>query len=354
MAINQEKILKTLHPRRIWWPVGIGLGFVVLMAFLDPNLNATTFGQIRSFDPSIILWLLLMLAVKDTAYIMRMKYISEGRIPFHRGFYVIILWEFANAVTPSFIGGTGVAIFILMMERLSFGRSLAYVAVMAIMDDLFFVIAAPLVFLLASQPVFPQVSDAQEVLGKSLQGIFYSSYGLLVLYSLLMSYGVLINPRGFKRLILRITSFRLLRRVRRWAYHQANEIVLAGRALRNKGFSYWLPIIFFTIIAWSARYALVNVLLSENQALAIADHLMVFGRHVILWIIMLLSPTPGSSGTAEYFFQLFYGTYSTYNPTLQALLWRLSTYYPYLLLGALLLPRWLRDGLQKNRESFKM
>jgi glycosyltransferase 2 family protein len=61
---------------------------------------------------------------------------------------------------------------------------------------------------------------------------------------------------------------------------------------------------------------------------------------------MLVSPTPGGSGIAEYFFPVFLREYIA-GPagdltTIVALTWRLITYYPYLIIGAFILPFWLR------------
>jgi uncharacterized membrane protein YbhN (UPF0104 family) len=60
-----------------------------------------------------------------------------------------------------------------------------------------------------------------------------------------------------------------------------------------------------------------------------------------MWIILLVSPTPGGSGVAEFIFSDFLGDLI---PNIVwavplALLWRLLTYYPYLFIGAFLIPR---------------
>lgn len=345
MKLDQKKILKTLNPGRIWLPILIGFGIVALMAWLDPDVNRNTITQLQSIDTGVLLLVFMALLFKEGAYMIRIWHITERQIPLIRSVYVILLWEFASAVTPSVVGGTAVAVFILMMERLSFGRSLAYVVVTAIMDNLFFVLTAPIFLLITGGTVFPKVINAQELLGRSLEAIFYISYGLIALYTSLMAYAVLINPKGFKRLILKITFIRFFRKFRRWSYDQANEIVLAGSKLRNRPFNYWLIIGLLTSVAWIARYSMVNILISGYSIISAAEHVMIFGKHVVLWIVMMLSPTPGSTGTAEYFFKIFYEQYIPNSTVLIAMIWRLASYYPYLIVGALILPRWLREGL---------
>lgn len=69
-----------------------------------------------------------------------------------------------------------------------------------------------------------------------------------------------------------------------------------------------------------------------------------------MYVITAFSPTPGGAGIAEY---LFGGFFSDYIPesvgSLVALIWRLITYYPYLILGAIIIPIWIRGIIVKRR-----
>ncbi|HCT71060.1 MAG TPA: hypothetical protein DF409_08540 [Bacteroidales bacterium] len=74
--------------------------------------------------------------------------------------------------------------------------------------------------------------------------------------------------------------------------------------------------------------------------------MLIYARQLMMWVIMLVSPTPGGSGIAEYFFPVFLREFIK-GPagdltTLVALSWRLLSYYPYLIIGAIVLPLWLR------------
>jgi len=64
---------------------------------------------------------------------------------------------------------------------------------------------------------------------------------------------------------------------------------------------------------------------------------------------MLISPTPGGSGFAEYVFTRYLGEFIPVDAALlgsvviaMALLWRMVSYYPYLLIGAIIFPRWIK------------
>jgi hypothetical protein len=64
---------------------------------------------------------------------------------------------------------------------------------------------------------------------------------------------------------------------------------------------------------------------------------------------MMISPTPGGSGVAEYAFGELMISFSrsTLLIAALALLWRLISYFPYLVIGAIILPRWLRKENKK-------
>jgi uncharacterized membrane protein YbhN (UPF0104 family) len=65
--------------------------------------------------------------------------------------------------------------------------------------------------------------------------------------------------------------------------------------------------------------------------------------------MMLVIPTPGGSGGSEWIFTKYLGDLIPMAPELKksiavvlAFIWRLISYYPYLLIGTLIFPRWIR------------
>ncbi|MGL5912949.1 MAG: lysylphosphatidylglycerol synthase transmembrane domain-containing protein, partial [Bacteroidales bacterium] len=113
--------------------------------------------------------------------------------------------------------------------------------------------------------------------------------------------------------------------------------------LRYRSWRFWLSSFAATFISWTSRYSVVNALFLAF--FAVGDHLLVFARQLVMWIMMLVSPTPGGSGFAEFIFREFLGEFipSAGLIVVIALLWRLITYYLYLLIGAIVLPQWLKS-----------
>ena len=342
MKVDAQEVFKVLNPKNIWIPVLIGLGIVFLLFYYDPNVTIYNLNLIFDAKSSGVMLTLATLAIRHLGYAYRLRIISDKEISWIRCIVIIVLWEFASAVTPSVVGGTAVAIFILTMEGLNFGKSIAFVMVTAILDNMFFVVAAPTVMILASGQVFPEVEAIQLQIGNSLPYFFFISYALIAVYTFIMSYGLFAKPRAFKWILLKLTSLKWSKKWRMKASEYGDQIITASSELMGKSSKYWIPISLVTIVIWCSRYLTLNTIASAFSYVSMGDHLMIFSRQVIMWIVMLISPTPGSSGTAEYFFIPFFQEYLNEYTFISAIFWRSVTYYPYLLLGALVLPRWLK------------
>lgn len=351
MKLDNKKIFETLNPNKVWVPILIGLGIVFGMFYLDPSVNKDSLKGI--FDASLpwIVVAILVIFFRDVGYVYRIRIITDKNLSWLRAIYVIILWEFASAVTPSVVGGTAVAIFILNKEGIKLGRAIAYVMVTAILDNLFFVIGAPIILFFAKGNIFPDSRLLEAQLQNSMEAIFWISYSLYAAYSLIMAAALFYRPRVFKWVLIKIFSIKWLRKWKHDAQEYGNQIIEASKELSGKNWRYWVPIIVATIFIWSSRYLMLNALISAFIPLNLHEHTIVFARQVIMWIVMMISPTPGSSGTAEFFFGQFFTEFLGNYTFITSILWRLFSYYPYLILGAIFLPRWIRQVFFKKKKE---
>jgi len=65
---------------------------------------------------------------------------------------------------------------------------------------------------------------------------------------------------------------------------------------------------------------------------------------------MLISPTPGGEGVAQLAFESFLQEYTPVGlAAALAIIWRLYTYYPYLFIGAFILPQWIQRVYLKRK-----
>ncbi len=351
MKLDNKEIFKTLNPNKVWVPVSIGLGIVFLMFYLDPNVSSSTLRGVFDASWSYLVLALFFIFMRDAGYVFRIREVTDKHLTWVRAIYVIILWEFASAVTPSIVGGTAVAVFILHKEGIPLGKALAYVMLTAILDNLFFVIGAPIILFFAQGHIFPESRVLELRLGSSLQYLFWLSYFLYALYSFLMASALFYRPRVFKWILLKIFSIKWIRKWKYQANTYGDQIIEASSKLKGKNARYWVLITLSTIFIWCSRYFMLNALISAYETQSMFNHIIIFARQIIMWIVMMISPTPGSSGTAEFFFSQFFNEFLTGYTFVTSILWRLFSYYPYLILGAIFLPKWIRQVFFKKKEK---
>ncbi|PTX15289.1 hypothetical protein C8N40_108181 [Pontibacter mucosus] len=338
MDQNQKTIVKSFSPIKILVPVVLGLGATAWLFIKDDKI-----GELKGIAEANIWWLvaaLLVLLIRDFGYIYRIRSLTDKFLTWRNSLDVIMLWEFASAVTPSVVGGTTVATIILNKEGIPLGKSLAYVMLTAVLDNMFFIVAAPIALLATQGEVFPTFNlDPSDV--DKLKMAFYISYSLIAIYTFIMIYALFVRPRAFKWLLLKITSYSFLRKWRVSAFQHGNEIVWASEQLKGKNFGYWASAILSTIFVWVARYFLLNCLIAAFVDVTFSEHMLIISRNLIFWIVMLIAITPGGAGIVEMAFPSFFGLFLGGFASVVVVLYRLITYYPYLVLGSIFLPKWI-------------
>jgi uncharacterized membrane protein YbhN (UPF0104 family) len=303
---------------------------------------------------------LLAMAMRDLAYMYRIRVLTDNLLSWLQSFRVIMLWEFASALTPSIVGGSGIAMFIVHREGIKLGKSTAIVLVSALLDELFYILTVVVVLVaIGSDDLFP-VSMQKTLFGTTFgtQGIFWIGYGFIVILTTSILIAVFTLPRAFKYLLLQIFRLPILRRWRYGVINVGDDIITTSEQLRGKPINYWLKAFGATYVSWTARYIVVNFLIlafaSADSSLlnGFLDQILIYARQLVMWVIMLISPTPGSSGVAEFAFSGFLKEFIPLGLVgALALLWRLISYYPYLFIGAIILPRWLRATSPKQRRE---
>jgi len=347
MLADSRKLLRTFRPSRILLPVVLGLGAASYL--LSRSFDREAFESIRwSWNSSFWIAMALMaMVVRDYAYMIRIRALTDHELTWWRSFVVIMLWEFCSAIVPGMLGGGFIlAIFILNREKVNMGRSITAITLSSFQDGVFLAIMAPVVYFTVGKEFLFSTIDIDNMnpvtFGRGFFISFWTVYFIILAYKLFVAYALFINPRFVKWLLLKLFSLPLLNR---WKYHAletGNQLIIASHGLRNKSRRFWIESFGGTFASWTARYTIVNCLIMAFHN-APVDHFLVFGRQVVMGIIILFSPTPGGSGIAEFMFSDFLGEFIPNGLSASlGLLWRLISYYPYLFIGAILLPRWIR------------
>ncbi len=343
--------VKRIRPRQIILPIFIGLGIVFLLLYFQLKGNKIPFHLLK-FTKYTALWLLiaaLCMIIRDWGYIIRFKILSEGRVSWRQAFKVIMLWEFASAVSPSAVGGTGVAVIFVHKEGISIGRSSAIVMATSFLDELYFILMFPILVLSVNSDNLFNVKQTSS-LANSFVYLAIIGYSIKLLYNIIIAYGLFKNPHIIKNIILRLFSLKLLRRWRKKARRAGLDIVKNSHELRKKPFKFWLKVFSATFVSWTARYWVVNAIFLAFFVVE-KGHFLLFARQLVMWIMMLVSPTPGGSGFSEavfseYLFDFLPQTVGI--AIIMAFIWRLFTYYPYLIAGIIIVPKWLKEKFVKT------
>lgn len=143
---NQQKVLKSLRTSRIILPILIGVGVVLYLLWrqFDPK----EFQKIQ-WTSYALFWIgvaVLILVIRHLAYAYRLRLLSEGVFSWRKCIELIFIWEFSSAVSPTSLGGSAVAFFVLAQEKLSAAKTATIVLYTIVLDTLFFVISLPLLY----------------------------------------------------------------------------------------------------------------------------------------------------------------------------------------------------------------
>lgn len=327
---------------RVALPIVIGLGVTVW-------LFADEFGD-KSWDTidwsgrmltGFLIACFFMIG-RDFGLTWRFHTIAHPQLSWRKSLRVDLMCAFTSAITPSAVGGSALAVFYLNREGVSLGKATTLTLTTLLMDEMFFVIFCPIIILLIpGELLFAQGTvDAGFMLGVRI--IFWVVYAGIVIYSILLFMGIIVRPEFVAKLIKKVFGWRLLRRWKGGAYEMADNMVITSRQLRKCTTKWWLNVFFATVVSWFSRYLIVNALFWGFCP--DASGWLIFGRQFVIWILLMVSPTPGGSGISELIFATYYGDLigSPQLALMMALAWRLISYYIYLIAGSIILPSYFK------------
>ncbi|MCX7861486.1 MAG: flippase-like domain-containing protein [Bacteroidales bacterium] len=347
-------ILKKVSPARILLPIILGLLIIGYIIYRDWDSKAVEGFTFTTWVFVFLLFSFVMMLCRDIGYMIRLRILSNGELSWKQIFYIIMLWEFASAVSPSAIGGTAVATYFIYKEKVTLGKSTALVLATAFLDELYFIVVFPIIiFSVGIDSLFSTDGN----FSNNYVYFAFIGYALKLIFNIFVAYGLFVNPKSIKHILLKIFNIRFLRKWQSKAEQTGDDIITASQELKHKPIVFWLKAYLASILSWSARYWVVNFLLLglfaglniNINGISLFEHFEIFARQLVMWVMMLVLPSPGASGFAE---AVFSDYLSVFIPAgfvgLLALAWRLVSYYPYLFIGVILLPAWIKRTHKKK------
>lgn len=346
------------QPALSWWKLTIPvlLGFAASGYLIATTFKLESLANIR-FNYQLLAGLLLaafFVVLRDFFFIYKIRLSTDKAISWKTAFVVIMLWEFGSAVSPGSVGGIAFALFLLAGEGISYGRSTAIILLNTLLDNIAFVVMFAIMYLLVGDSMFSVTANCPDLQGQpvllAVRGlaskiwIGYASYVGAVAFLVI---ALFVLPHTTKRFFHYLAQMPWLKFAAKWLQNFGNDIETASNEFKSRGFAFWAPMTLATFGNWMARYALPNALFFgfAEQPLNLLE---VYARQYATWIFLVIPSTPGASGVAE---MAFMAMNCEFMPTgLSAAIttiWRLYSYYIYLVIGALLLRVWLKDALRK-------
>ncbi|MEE1323919.1 MAG: lysylphosphatidylglycerol synthase domain-containing protein, partial [Bacteroidales bacterium] len=123
--MSEKNPLSLFSFKRILLPLLIGIGVAVLLILKDIKNDSSAITDILinwTWASTLFLFLALCFGVmRDLMYMYRIRLLSDKQLTWKQSFQVIMLWEFGSAITPSVVGGSALAFFIVSLEGIPVG-----------------------------------------------------------------------------------------------------------------------------------------------------------------------------------------------------------------------------------------
>ena len=338
-----------LTASRVWWAVALSVAIAVGVVVVSA-IQGASWSELRAVEVDWG-WLVVamsLVVLRDLGYILRLMVLGRGSLNAGKATSSIALWELASALTPSVVGGSAVASFILHRNGLTWGRSLAVVMTTALLDESFFLLAVPATALIAGWgPFFPE--GAAWIQG-SVATVFAGGYAFMMGLALCLSTALFWAPHRVQSILKWTIERTWLRRWHARGTMLAADLLDASVDLRSMSMGRWMAAFGATVMSWLARFLTLNALLMAFVAPLLSgqtvNQLELWARQLSMWTVLLISPTPGSSGLAELALPTFVSDAlpMALTATVWAaviLTWRGLTYHLYLFLGGTLMPFWI-------------
>ncbi len=338
---------------KVLLPVVIGLGVVVLMFWHESRKeNIDQVWESIRFTPWVIFCLFLgvvCMAGRDFGLTWRFRALTDRQLTWKQAWRVDMMCEFTNCITPSAVGGSSLGPVFLNTEGIEFGRATTLMLTTLFMDELFFVVSCPFVVLLTSQSEI--FNSGATSFSYGIKYTFWGVYSLISLWTFILFMGIIWKPKWIQTTLNKIASWRILRKWSSSITGLGDNMIATSKELRSKPFRFWLEVFWGTALAWTARYFVVNALFLGFLPGTDRYQWIILARQFVIWVVLMVSPTPGGAGLSEWIFSNYYGDLvgTAAMALVLAIFWRLITYYLYLVIGSVIVPQWFRTTYARFR-----
>ena len=155
----------------LWLAASIGLVVIAGMMIREFDLDALSKIHLspQFFAGTGIA--VLLFAVQNLMYTLRFRYLCQRKLSLSQSFRINVLCEFTSAVTPSAVGGSGLAFVYLNREGVTMGRSIFTMFAALLADEAFLAVSCCVLYLcMPSDLLFCTASDTDAASSEWLKG----------------------------------------------------------------------------------------------------------------------------------------------------------------------------------------
>lgn len=331
---------KTFRPIQVIIPLILGIGVAVWMFAGD--FENFEWSSIHFTGNAVLGLVLVVLSFigRDFGLTWRFRAITNKDLSWRQALKVCMLCEFSSAITPTAVGGSSLAMIFMNREGINFGRATTLMLITIFLDQLFFVIFAPLVVIfIPFGEIFGSVNMGFTI---GIKWAFWIIYTLIALWTLVLFTGIIIKPIVIKKILVAVFKVWILKRWAKKAEELGDHMIEASAQVKKMNIKWWIKAFSATVLSWFSRFFIVNALFITF--VYGADQILIFAKQVVVWLMLMVTPTPGGSGISEWLFTEYYGDMVPVaaSALVLALMWRVVSYYIYLFIGAFIVPSWLR------------
>lgn len=351
---ENRSVASRFKPSMVIWPILfglIGVGFMLWREMKD-GIPHETLGLADHWWVFALLVLLFTL-FKDFSGMYRLRVMAGSPLTFRQLFRIRMLYEFTSAVTPSAAGGSSLEVIFIHREGIKISRAMSMTILALFMDEMLMIVLFPLLLLVIP---YADLFTSNGYFQYGYLWAFIIGYAMKFVWVTLLFIGLFCKSTILVKIIGWIFKLKFLRKYKLRGLRTALELRNCAREIQHEGFGYWVRMSLSTIGIWGFRFLIANAAIMIFNPLTAADNLMCFARQYILGIVGMIVPTPGGSGFAEVMFGDFLSEFIVQTMSIVAItsIWRICTYYYYLVAGVIILPQWLgKSKLIRQRNESK-
>ena len=351
---ENRSVASRFKPSMVVWPILfglIGVGFMLWREMKD-GIPHETLGLADHWWVFALLVLLFTL-FKDFSGMYRLRVMAGSPLTFRQLFRIRMLYEFTSAVTPSAAGGSSLEVIFIHREGIKISRAMSMTILALFMDEMLMIVLFPLLLLVIP---YADLFTSNGYFQYGYLWAFIIGYAMKFVWVTLLFIGLFCKSTILVKIIGWIFKLKFLRKYKLRGLRTALELRNCAREIQHEGFGYWVRMSLSTIGIWGFRFLIANAAIMIFNPLTAADNLMCFARQYILGIVGMIVPTPGGSGFAEVMFGDFLSEFIVQTMSIVAItsIWRICTYYYYLVAGVIILPQWLgKSKLIRQRNESK-